>query len=167
MEGNPEKFGRGLGGPRRDGKKLFGRRLKGEDGAGRPEEPAVADGIVMPDEPGSFGRIGEEGLPIWDGTGEADRTVVAGEPGLTTREMPEIAGLPGRGVINREGESGRAPAAAKRKTCAVCADCTGLCGSDLPGLLGPATRRRRSSSCVLSFGGSGPTSDQTFSPIKE
>jgi hypothetical protein len=32
FEDNP-KFGRGLGGPRRDGNMLFGRILKGEDGA--------------------------------------------------------------------------------------------------------------------------------------
>lgn len=108
--------------------------------------------------------MGEEGLPIWDGTGEAERTVLGGEPGLAIREIPEKAGLPERGVVNREGESGRALSAAKRE---ICAGCTGVCGSGLPGLLGPATRRRRSSSCVLSFDDNDPTSDQTFSPTKE
>lgn len=166
MEGVAENFGRGLGGPRRDGKKLFGRKPKGEDGAGRLEEPAVVDGMEMLDWLGIFGRIGEEGRPIWEGAGEADRNVLEGEPGLAIREILGIAGLAGlagRSVANREGESGRVPAA-KRD---ICADCTGVCGSGLPGLLGPATRRRRSSSCVLSFGDNGPTSDQTFSPINE
>jgi hypothetical protein len=36
----------------------------------------------------------------------------------------------------------------------------------LPGLLGPATRRNRSSNCVWSFGDNVPTSVQTFSPTK-
>jgi len=153
-----------LGGPRRDGKKLFGRRPEGEEGAAGPEEPAVADGMAMPNWPGSLGRIGEEGLPICEETGEADRNVLEGEPGPAIREIPETAGLPGRGAVNREGESGRELVVAKRD---ICAGCTGVCGSGFPGLLGPATRRRRSSSCVLSFDDNGPTRDQTFSPIKE
>jgi len=100
---------------------------------------------------------------MWEGAGEAERNVLEGEPGLAIREILGTAGLAGRAAVDREGESGRVPAA-KRD---ICADCTGVCGSGLPGLLGPATRRRRSSSCVLSFGDNGPTSDQTFSPIKE
>lgn len=157
FEDNP-KFGRGLGGPRRDGNMLFGRIPKGEDGATRFEVPAIADGTVIP---GSFGRIGEDGLAIWERAGEADRGILAGEPGLANREIPETAGLAGRGEV---GESERMPVPARRDTCAGCA---GVCGTSLPGLLGPATRRRRSSSCVLSFDDNGPTSDQTFSPIKE
>jgi hypothetical protein len=111
--------------------------------------------------PGSFGRIGEDGLAIWEGAGVADRGVLAGEPGLANREIPETADLAGHGEV---GESERMPVPARQ---GICARCAGVCGTGLPGQLGPATQRRRSSSCVLSFDDNSPTSDQTFSPINE
>jgi hypothetical protein len=116
---------------------------------------AIADGTVIP---GSFGRIGENGLAIWEGAEVADSGVLAGELGLANWEIPETAG---RGEV---GESERMPVPARQD---ICTGCAGVCGTGLPGQLGPATRRRRSSSCVLSFDDNGPTSDQTFSPIKE
>jgi hypothetical protein len=107
---------------------------------------------------------GEMGLARFNEAGEAVRI---GDAGRASFETLAIAGLAGRGMPpgrwSEAGELGRGIPAARRVT-------RGGGGTRVPtllGLLGPATRRNRSSSWVLSFGDKVPTSDQTCSPTKE
>jgi hypothetical protein len=88
------------------------------------------------------------------------------EEGRTRREAPGIAGLAGRGmplVERPEGEAGRPIPDVSLVVCAGGIE-DAVADFGVGGVLGPATRRRRSSSCVLSFGVRGPTRDQIFSP---
>lgn len=145
---------------------LLGRKPEAEVIDGIPEV-TVADGTVTPEGLGSLEapRGGEDARPVvCNGAGEADRNDRPGEPGRAMRDIVEAAGLVGRGIppaFPTDGDSGREPAFASRDTCGGGA---GVWCSGLAGLLGPATRRRRSSSCVLSLGERGPTKVHTFSP---
>ena len=101
---------------------------------------------------------------VCNNAGETDRNGPPGEPGRAMRDIMEAAGLAGRGIpptFPTDGDSGRELAFTSRATCGGGA---GVWCSSLAGLLGPATRRRRSSSCVLSLGERGPTKVHTFSP---
>lgn len=152
MDDNAEKFGRALGAPKREGNRLFGRPIPDGD-----------EGAAKPDGPGSLEfRAGEAGRAIFD-IGDADLTVVAGDDGRANLDMPATEGLPGRGIPPmREvpaGEAGRPLPDCKRVIWEG-----GAVTSLGSAWLGPDTRRRRSSNCVLSLGDSGPTRDHTFSP---
>jgi hypothetical protein len=150
---------------RREGSMLLGRKPEADITDGIPEVPA-ADGAVTPEGLGSLEapRGGEDGRPVvCNGMGERDRNNRPGEPGAM-RDIVEAAGLEGRVIaptFPTDGDSGREPEFASRATCGGGA---GVWCSGLAGLLGPATRRRRSSSCVLSLGERGPTKVHTFSP---
>lgn len=101
---------------------------------------------------------------VCNGAGETDRNDRPGDPGRAMRDIVEAVGLVGRSIpptFPRDGDAGREPTFASRATCEGGA---GVWCSGLAGLLGPATRRRRSSSCVLSLGERGPTKVHTFSP---
>jgi hypothetical protein len=143
---------------------LLGREPVGDATVGIAEEVPVG-GTVMAKGPGNLEtRGGEDGRAVCDAAGDADLNVREGEPGRAMRDIVDAAGLAGRGIppdFPTDGDSGREPPLARRVTRAGCA---GVWYSDLAGLLGPETRRRRSSSCVLSFGESGPTNVHTFSP---
>lgn len=74
-----------------------------------------------------------------------------------------MEGLAERGAPMRdiaEGDAGRAAPTAKRATAGAGATGSGFSRA------GPVTRRSRSSSCVFSLAGRGPTNDHTFSPTK-
>lgn len=93
-----------------------------------------------------------------DGAGDADRTVLEGDAGRASREVL-VDGVVERGIPNdliEAWDSGRRGPVGVRGDTIL----------SLSGLfeLGPGTRRSRSSSWVLSFGESEPTSDHTFSP---
>jgi hypothetical protein len=121
---------------------------------------AIAEGMARFDV--GEGGAGETGRAKFDETGEFTLTVRAGEAGRPGFETPTREGLTGLWVLpGRAGEAGRGMPAVNLATGGSAARFPVL-----PGLLGPATRRRRSSSCVLSFGDKGPTSDHTFSPTK-
>ena len=151
---------------KREGSMLLGRKPDADVTDGIPEV-LVADGAVTPEGLGSLEvpRGGEDSRPtVCDGAGETDRNERLGEPGRAMRDVVEAAGLAGRGIppnFPTDGDSGREPMFASRATCGGGA---GVWCSGLTGLLGPATRRRRSSSCVLSLGERAPTKDHTFSP---
>lgn len=130
----------GRGRPNREGSILRGLSLFGEEGAA--EEGGAA-----------AGRNGDSGRAA--GPGEADRTTFAGDCGRPRREIPETEGLAGLGTP-----------ATSRET-AIFAIAGAAAGSALPWVLGPGTRRSRSSSWVLSLEDKGPTKDQTFSPTRE
>ena len=108
---------------------------------------------------------GEVGWAMPDGVGDAVLGAYEGEIGRARRDTGATAGLPDRGIPPRReamlgaGDAERAVELANLDACV-----TGT--SALSGELGPATRRKRSSSCVLSFGDSVPTSCQIFSPTK-
>lgn len=154
-----------LGCAKREGSMLLGRKPDAETD-GIPEVP-VADSADILDGPGNLEtpRDGEADRAVFcTDVGETDRNNRPGEPGGAMRDAVEAAGLWGRGIpptLPTDGDSGREPAFTNRVTCAGGA---GVWCSGLVGLLGPATRRRRSSSCVLSLGERGPTNVQTFSP---
>jgi hypothetical protein len=95
-------------------------------------------------------RTGEAARGRFEGAGDAERRGFI-PAGLAGRGMPPV-----RAVVT--GEPGRGIPAAKRVTWAA--------GAGASPLLGPGTRRNRSSSCVLSLGGNGPTSVHTFSPTR-
>jgi hypothetical protein len=99
------------------------------------------------------GLTGDSGCETDPGAGEAERRPRAGDAG---RANLERAGLPGLAVaaFNRATPAGAGPEAGAGS----CLSCE---------LLGPGTRRNRSSSCVLSLLERGPTRVQTFSPTKE
>lgn len=127
--------------------------------------PEGDEGTASPDGPGSREfRAGEAGRPAFD-VGDADLSVAAGDDGRANLELPVTEGLPGRGIPPmRElaaGEPGRAMPDCKRDIWEGGAEI-----SLASVVLGPATRRRRSSSCVLSLGDRGPTRDHTFSPTR-
>lgn len=154
MDDNVEKLGRDLGAPKREGSILFGLPMPdGDDGAGSPDGPGRREFRA--------GEAALAGLVI----GDADLKVAPGEAGRANFENPATEGLSGRAIPpirdKAAGEPGRTALACKRVICAGGA-ATSLCSR----LLGPATRRRRSSNCVLSFGDNGPTSDHTFSPTR-
>ena len=106
-------------------------------------------------------RVGESDREIVGEVGDVDLTVRAGEAGRASREMAATDGLaalggpPPRAIV-----PGRAMPPATRETAGGVATVV-----EPSWVLGPETRRRRSSSWVLSFGGKGPTNVQTFSPI--
>ena len=133
LEDSVEKLGRAFGAPKREGSILLGLPIaEGEGGA------------VSPEEPGSRGfRAGEAGRATF-AAGDADRKVAAGDAERASLEVPATAGLPGRGIPpTREvvaGEPGRAMPVCRRVIWA------GGAGTSFFRLLGPATRRRRSSS---------------------
>ena len=136
---------RGLGGPNLEGRRLLP-RLGGEVGPGRCEP-----GRAIPDNAGDIALAagGELGRASRDG---------AATDGLEGRGRP-----PGRDELV-DGEAGRARPDVKRVTWEGGAGARLSCGSEE---LGPATLRRRSSSCVLSFGESGPTRVHIFSPTNK
>jgi hypothetical protein len=94
---------------------------------------------------------GETGRVTFDAAGDEDLTVLAGELGREDLAIPDTEGLAGRGTPPT-----------RRATWAGGAGVSGFVG-----LLGPATRRSRSSNCVLSLGESDPTRDHIFSPTSE
>lgn len=110
-------------------------------------------------------RAGDAERAIPDGTGELD--LPDGELGRARREGAARAGLEDRGMPPIRdagpgtGDPERGIPVINRVTC------DGGAGvSPRSGLLGPATRRSRSSNCVLSFGDKWPTKDQIFSPTR-
>lgn len=145
---------------------LLGRKPDADVIDGIPDA-LVADGAVTPKGPSSLEvpRDGEDNRPVvCKGAGETDRNDRLGEPGRAMRDVVEAAGLAGRRIpptFPTDGDSGREPTLVSRATCEGGA---GVWCSGLTGLLGPATRRRRSSSCVLSLGERTPTKVHTFSP---
>lgn len=132
----------GRGRPSREGNMLRGLAFPGE---------VVTDVMAGLDPPRRRGVSGR----ACEGTGEAVLSAFAGDAGRAIREAAVIDGLAGLGAL-----------AVRRTTPLGATDATGG-GSVLPWELGPATRRKRSSSCVLSLDDKGPTRDHTFSPTKE
>lgn len=152
--------GRARGAPNRDGIKDFGRPIPlGEVGPGNCEPVEGARTV----------RAGDAGRPLLllEGAGDEDRAGFAGEAGRARREADKTAGLAGRArpPIREAGPGAGDPDLGIPETRRVTwAGCKGT--SARSGLLGPATRRRRSSSCVLSLGDNLLTSDQIFSPTR-
>lgn len=150
------------GRPSLEGRRLFGRAMS----FGEPEEGLSSNGDRCDVCTGDSDRLTLEIV------GDPERIVWAGEVGRASRELPAAAdGLAGLGRVvirGTAGEPGLVTPAVKRATAGAMAE--EAAGSDAVSCfswkLGPGTRRRRSSSCVLSFEGSGPTRDQTFSPTR-
>lgn len=100
--------------------------------------------------------------PAWEvPEGTPDGRTREGEEGRARREGPVTAGEAGRGIppmpLNRE--LGLGTPEARREAGPGVEDVGGAetALSGVSPLLGPATRRNRSSSCVLSLGDKGPT----------
>jgi hypothetical protein len=128
-----------MGAPSREGKKLFGLAVIGDVGAGNPELLGARGRVA------AAARIGELARPDCDTVGDSDRVGWEGEDGRPKRAKPVVASAPGRGIPPSRGfvngEAGREVSEEIRPTPPAGA---GLL--PLSGLLGPATRRSRSSS---------------------
>ena len=136
-------------------------------------------GLPKREGPGSklFGRpmpLGDVGVAFETlGAGEAERGPAdTGDVGRVNRDDGGFEGLGALAMLPRrvrtdgpkEGDADRgmpqAPASLEIFGFGAAS------GSGFSWLLGPATRLRRSSSCVLSLGDKGPTYCQTFSPTR-
>lgn len=155
LDDKPEKLGRALGAPNREGSRLFGRPMpEGEEEAGSPGGPRI------------FALRAGDAEPVIFDAGDAGLIVPAGDDDRASLDTPATEGLVERGIPPilelTAGEPGRAMPDCKRVTWDGGAGAPLACGA-----LGPVTRRRRSSSCVLSLDDNGPTNFHTCSPTRE